>query len=760
LAIVAAAEDSVRSPRIISLACQPTLSALIWEFRMRVVIHPCAPLAPSRRLLAASVRNTIENLEPRLCLSAISLLPAVQYDTGYGTTSGEFAVADFNNDHKPDLALPVGPPSASVLLNQGGGTFGNPILFPPTHGYPAAMAAADFNHDGAMDLAVSFSVLGNSNEIDILFGQANGTFNYATPERYPRAVKGTSLAAGDFNGDGIADLAITNAGITSVGILLNNGDGSFATGGTFAVGVQNPTSVIVGDFDGDRINDLAVAGYNTVGQDLVSVLYGDSSVDPLDDQHYIANGNFFAPSDYVVGFYPVLAPGYYDFNGDGLQDLATVNAGPGNYSVLLGSTGGGFDAAVSSVIGSDPRAVGVGDFNSDGHADLAAVCGSNIVIRLGDGHGGFDLPVTYPIGANSSGSLAVADFNGDGRSDIAVTDSSGVGILLSDKTAAKAALAAPLAAVAVPGGTFYDFVVTYTDNLAVDSSTLAGAVRVTGPKGYSQVAALGLGSVFPPGDGTPLSATYRITPPGGTWDVADNGIYTVTLIGSKVAGTSGNLAAGRTLGTFTVKIGTASIAGTVFNDANSNGLRASTEKGLAGVTVYLDANKDGKQEMSERATTSDAAGAFHFNALLAGTYRVRQVAPPGFRATAPAAGYYDIILAGGQAVSGKTFGDTQRVLIGGTVFNDVNGDGKRATTEAGLSGWIVDLYLNGTGAPTAITTDASGKWSVSTLAAGKYLVKIVPKAGFKLTTPKIGSFNLALAAGQSNTTLLFGERKI
>jgi len=728
---------------------------------MRSLTHESVTPAPAHRPLTGTRFDAaIEVLESRLFLTAISLLPPVYYDAAYNTTAGQFAVGDFNNDHKPDLALPVGPPNVSVLLNQGSGKFGGPLLF-NAHEYPKAVANADFNHDGAMDLAVSLTdAFGDYNEVDVFFGNGHGSFNDVTRERYARSVTATSIAADDFNGDGISDLAVTNAGSRSIGILLNKGDGSFTTGGTFAVGVQYPTSIIVGDFDGDRVNDLAVAGYNTVSSDYVSVLYGNTSVDPLDDQHFIANGTFFAPSSYVVGLFPVLAPGYYDFNGDGIEDLATVNAGPGTYSVLLGDIYGGFDAALSGHIGSAPSAVGVGDFNRDGRADLAAVYGSDIAIGLGEGNGYFESPTIIPIGAISSGSIGVADFNGDNQSDIAVTNRSGVSVLLSDNTPPKAALAAALNPVTAPGAKSYPIFVTYTDNKAVDSTTLAGAIRVTGPGGFSQIALLGEGSVFPAGDGTPLTATYSLTPPGGIWDAADSGTYTVALLGSKVADTSGNRAAGRTLGTFTVAIGTASIAGTVFNDANSNGLRGSTEKGLAGVKLFLDANKNGKQDMTERVTTSDAAGAFHFSALVAGTYRVRQVVPSGFRATAPAAGFYDVVLAKGQAASGKTFGDTQRVLISGTVFNDANGDGKRATTDLGLSGWTVNLYLNGTGAKAAITTDASGKWSVSTLAAGKYLVKILPKAGYKLTTPLTGSFNLTLAAGQTITGLLFGERKI
>ena len=70
--------------------------------------------------------------------------------------------------------------------------------------------------------------------------------------------------------------------------------------------------------------------------------------------------------------------------------------------------------------------------------------------------------------------------------------------------------------------------VAYTDNAAVRATSLGlGDIRVHGPGGFSTFATLV--GVSPAGDGTPRTATYRIIPPGGTWDPTENGIYTVEL---------------------------------------------------------------------------------------------------------------------------------------------------------------------------------------------------------------------------------------
>ena len=109
--------------------------------------------------------------------------------------------------------------------------------------------------------------------------------------------------------------------------------------------------------------------------------------------------------------------------------------------------------------------------------------------------------------------------------------------------------------VSTAGATGYAFSVRYDDNVSVNAATFGtGDVVVTGPGGYSQTATY----LYPvaAGNGTPRSAVYQIIPPGGTWDAADNGTYTVTMQSGQVSDTSGYFVSAGTIGTFQVSIGT------------------------------------------------------------------------------------------------------------------------------------------------------------------------------------------------------------
>ncbi len=105
-----------------------------------------------------------------------------------------------------------------------------------------------------------------------------------------------------------------------------------------------------------------------------------------------------------------------------------------------------------------------------------------------------------------------------------------------------------------PGTGAKQFTVTYTDNMAVDISSIDGNdVRVTGPSGYNRAAQLV--SVNTPGDGTPRVATYSVTPPtGGSWTTTNNGVYTVWLQTNQVSDTEGAWVAGGQLGQFNVSV--------------------------------------------------------------------------------------------------------------------------------------------------------------------------------------------------------------
>src|SRR6266571_5360264 len=177
------------------------------------------------------------------------------------------------------------------------------------------------------------------------------------------------IAVGDFNRDGIQDLAVANSGRASgsagsVSVLLGNGDGTFETPLNFPVGPRGstPNCVAVGDFNRDGRADLAVANYGGGSSSTaVAVLLGNG------------NGTFQAPVALTTGRYPLWVE-VGDLNGDGLQDLAVANfsADVASVSVLLGNGDGTFQAARNTPV-HGAACVAVGDFNLDGVQDLAVI---------------------------------------------------------------------------------------------------------------------------------------------------------------------------------------------------------------------------------------------------------------------------------------------------------------------------------------------------------------------------------------------------
>ena len=75
----------------------------------------------------------------------------------------------------------------------------------------------------------------------------------------------SAIVAGDFNGDGKLDLAVTDSGGNAVLVLLGNGDGTFQPPITIAVG-NGPDAIVAGDFNNDGKLDLAVANYGILLQ--------------------------------------------------------------------------------------------------------------------------------------------------------------------------------------------------------------------------------------------------------------------------------------------------------------------------------------------------------------------------------------------------------------------------------------------------------------------------------------------------------------
>ena len=284
------------------------------------------------------------------------------------------AVADFDNDTHVDLATANDPfanwwdylAGLSILPGNGTGAF-------PAHvdsdlwATSLAMAMADFNADGNVDLVYSqsnseFSAVevrlgdGQGGFVEFGFYELSGANSYET---YP-----IGLAVTDLNADGMPDVVTANKYDHTVSVLLNNGDGSLSydwnyegiSSTNFATG-SFPLAVAVGDFTGDGIPDLVTAGQT------VDILPG------------FGDGTFDEPIQHSANTTGMTTVAATDFNDDGYPDVVTADPVAGTVSIHLGLGDGTLLPPMDHATGSYPRMLVLGDFDEDGQPDVAAANG-------------------------------------------------------------------------------------------------------------------------------------------------------------------------------------------------------------------------------------------------------------------------------------------------------------------------------------------------------------------------------------------------
>jgi hypothetical protein len=253
-------------------------------------------------------------------------------------------VGDVNGDGKADL-VGLGSGFVFVYLGKGDGTFASPVTYPVLNNFFNVMTVADFNGDGKLDIAIAAaSDTTAPGPLAVLFGNGDGTFQ--PPVTSTGVSSPTLMVAKDVNGDGKADLVISNStGSTAqTVVLLGKGDGTFQAPGAPLPG--SPFFLSAVDVNGDGKPDLLI-----VGNPFIEVLLGQG------DGTFIEKGSYFIQNPGTI----LTA----DFNGDGKVDVTTGGV------ILFGNGDGSLQGNSASFVSPFTSSALTGDFNNDGIPDLA-----------------------------------------------------------------------------------------------------------------------------------------------------------------------------------------------------------------------------------------------------------------------------------------------------------------------------------------------------------------------------------------------------
>src|SRR5580704_8216018 len=350
-------------------------------------------------------------------------LPIFTVTTG---TNPDFVVtADFNNDNFQDFAV-ANFTDGTLTLFDGNptspGSFGTGTTIPVGAG-PTWISTGFFNTktdttNTIVDLAVANQTAGT---VSILHGNGDGTFTVEPSLTLPSGAGPTAIAVGDFNDDGFADLAVVNRNANTVSIFLGNGDETFQAPTTTLVTGNAPTSIVAQAFNPNAPGIIDLAVTNSTDNTL---------------QIFLGNGKgtFTNGVTYDTGVTPVFVASA-DVNLDGNLDLVVADSGAatttntvGNsVSVFLGNGDGTFilpgGARMDFAAGTTPTSFVIADFNDDGIPDLLVTASGDdaAALMIGASGGFFNAPIEVPVGTTPD-SVATADFNGDGLPDVAISN--------------------------------------------------------------------------------------------------------------------------------------------------------------------------------------------------------------------------------------------------------------------------------------------------------------------------------------------------
>ena len=371
------------------------------------------------------LRAMTERLELRTLFAAVNFAPHV--DFAVGTTPVALVAADFNSDGNQDVAVADSTTNkVYVYLGNGSGAFiAGPII--TLSSPPSTMITGDFNGDGRPDLAVGCTAMAGqiATTVDVVLNTGAGTFGVGqitTVETGASNGEVVTLAAADFNRDGHLDLAVTGYTRETIDILTGNGNGTFAAPMTYQANAH-PTAITAADFNNDTYPDLAVTSTvtdTTSGSALttntVALLLGSAAGGFSAGPNILLTTSGIPTTVVNANLTSATTPGLI------------IGDSNGNAAVLT-NTGGHFATAAEPILAAGSRAVAVGDFNLDGTTDFVSADGGSstsssadsVTVVPGAGSGTVGSATSFSTGAHPA-DVVVADFNNDGKPDIATAN--------------------------------------------------------------------------------------------------------------------------------------------------------------------------------------------------------------------------------------------------------------------------------------------------------------------------------------------------